>query len=145
MYQGFVVGNTVTSTQNNGPIKNPLRNIPFPPNQAITDRHFKFERQGGEWKINGVGWHDIAQRILAQPKRGSIEIWEFENGGGGWTHPIHVVRFLHHRRRCFANFFKHLVDMQIISRANGKRGILPYEAVVEKGAPFARSIERTIS
>jgi bilirubin oxidase len=87
----FVVGNTVTSTQNNGPIRNPLRTVPFPPEDAVTTRHFKFERQGGEWKINGIGWHDIGQRILATPKRGSIEIWELENGGGGWTHPIHIV------------------------------------------------------
>jgi bilirubin oxidase len=112
----FVVGNTVTSTQNNGAIRNPLRTVPFPPNKAITTRHFKFERQGGEWKINGIGWHDIGQRILAAPKRGSIEIWELENGGGGWTHPIHI----------------HLVDFQVISRVNGKRGVLPYEKVALK-------------
>jgi bilirubin oxidase len=67
----FVVGTTVTSQAGNGAIPNPLRTVPFPPNQPITTRHFKFERNNGEWKINGIGWHD-AGRILATPKRGSI-------------------------------------------------------------------------
>jgi hypothetical protein len=51
---GFVVGNTVTSTANNGPIPNPLRAVPFPPQTEIADRHFTFERQNGRWEINGV-------------------------------------------------------------------------------------------
>lgn len=101
---GFVVGNTVTSTANNGPIPSPLRNVPFPPQTEVADRHFKFERSNGRWEINGVGtpsvpviqllmlfqvvWSDISERVMAPPQRGSIEVWELQNGGGGWTHPI---------------------------------------------------------
>jgi hypothetical protein len=51
---GFVVGNTVTSTANNGPIPDPLRAVPFPPSTEVADRHFTFERQNGRWEINGV-------------------------------------------------------------------------------------------
>ncbi|KAF6808186.1 Bilirubin oxidase 2 [Colletotrichum sojae] len=89
-----------------------LRNVPFPPAGAGVDRHFEFHRQNGLWKINGVGFSDVQNRILANVPRGTVEIWEFENGGGGWTHPIHV----------------HLVDFRIISRTKKKRGVLPYEA-----------------
>lgn len=34
---GFVVGQTVTSTANNGPIPNPLRAVPFPPQTEVAD------------------------------------------------------------------------------------------------------------
>ncbi|KAF4773703.1 bilirubin oxidase [Colletotrichum scovillei] len=90
-----------------------LRNVPFPPSQGNgVDRKFLFHRQGGGWKINGVGFSDVKNRILANVPRGKVEIWEFENGGGGWTHPIHV----------------HLVDFRVLSRTKAKRPVLPYEA-----------------
>jgi len=81
----FVVGKTVTSQQNNGAIPSTLREVPFPPNLSVANRQFEFASNGGEWHINGIGWHDVAERVLAPPKRGSIEIWELKNGGGGWT------------------------------------------------------------
>ncbi|KAJ4345843.1 uncharacterized protein N0V89_011978 [Didymosphaeria variabile] len=106
----FVVGDTVTSDHGNGNLPGSLRNVPFPPSKTGVDRKFKFERQGGEWKVNGVTFADVNNRILAKPPRGAIEIWELENGGGGWSHPVHI----------------HLVDFQIISRS-GKRPVLNYE------------------
>jgi bilirubin oxidase len=51
-------------------------------------------------------------RILAKPARGATEIWQLENHSGGWSHPVHI----------------HLVDFQVISRTDGKRPVLPYEA-----------------
>lgn len=94
-----------------------LRAVPFPPapaaaGTAAPDHHFRFERQGGAWKINGVGFADVGQRVLARVPRGTVEVWELENGGGGWSHPVHV----------------HLVDFRVVSRAGGKRGVQPYEA-----------------
>ncbi len=75
---------------------------------------FRFERNGGLWAINGVGWHDVSQRVLANVPRGTVEVWELENGsGGGWTHPIHV----------------HLVDFKVVSRTGGRNAVQPYEAV----------------
>ncbi|KAF2118161.1 oxidase cueO precursor [Lophiotrema nucula] len=111
----FVVGKTVKSQQGNGPLPGSLRAVPFPPTKSGVDRTFKFERQGGEWKVNGVTFSDINNRIIAKPQRGQVEIWELVNGGGGWSHPVHI----------------HLIDMQIISRTGG-RPVLDYEKVALK-------------
>jgi bilirubin oxidase len=107
----FVVGKTVTSTANNGAVPGALRNVPFPPKKTGIDRSFKFERTNGEWRVNGVAFADVNNRVLAKPPRGAVEIWELENSSGGWSHPVHI----------------HLIDMQILSRTKGKRGVLNYE------------------
>lgn len=106
----FVVGTEITSDQGNGALPAKLRDVPFPPSKTGVDRTFKFERTNGEWKVNGVTFSDINNRILAKPPRGAIEIWELQNGGGGWSHPVHI----------------HLIDFQIISRTGG-RPVLNYE------------------
>jgi bilirubin oxidase len=111
----FVVGKTVTSQRNNGALPPSLRTVPFPPNKAGVDRTFKFERTNGEWKVNGVTFSDVKNRILAKPPRGAVEIWELQNGSGGWSHPVHI----------------HLIDMQIVSRSGG-RPVLEYEKVALK-------------
>ena len=44
--------------------------------------------------------------VLANPRLGQLEVWDFVNKSGGWFHPIHV----------------HLVDFRILSRnSNGRR------------------------
>jgi bilirubin oxidase len=89
-----------------------LRAVPFPPESTGVDHHFRFHRSSGEWQINGVTFSDAANRVLANVPRGKVEIWELENGSGGWTHPIHV----------------HLVDFRVIRRTGGDRqAVLPYE------------------
>jgi bilirubin oxidase len=108
----FNIGNTVTSTANNGPLPASLRTVPFPASKTTVDRSFKFERSNGQWQINGVTFSQIENRILAKPSRGALEVWELENSSGGWSHPIHV----------------HLVDFRVISRTGGKRGVQSYEA-----------------
>ncbi len=74
---------------------------------AVRTRTFRFERDGGQWKINGKSWHDVVnshfQFTLANPNFGDVEIWEFQNSSGGWFHPVHV----------------HLVDFKVLDR-NGK-------------------------
>ncbi|KAF2756142.1 Cupredoxin [Pseudovirgaria hyperparasitica] len=113
----FIVGTTVSDSSNNGAVPVQLRDVPFPPqDQSVNTRHFEFGRGGSNWVINGIGWHDTADRLLAAPQRGSIEIWELENGGGGWSHPIHV----------------HLVDFQVISRTGSDRSVLPYESAAQQ-------------
>ncbi|KAK5150092.1 hypothetical protein LTR04_006888, partial [Oleoguttula sp. CCFEE 6159] len=106
----FVVGKSVSSQQGNGDLPAKLRDVPFPPSRTGVDRTFKFERSGGQWQINGVTFSNVANRILAKPPRGAIEVWDLENGSGGWSHPVHI----------------HLVDFQIISRTGG-RSVTPYE------------------
>lgn len=107
----FVVSKTVSSQENNGPLPNSLRAVPFPPMKSGVDRTFRFEKSGGKWTINGVTFSDVNNRILAKPNRGQVEVWSLENNSGGWSHPVHI----------------HLVDFQIISRTGGKRGVLSYE------------------
>jgi FtsP/CotA-like multicopper oxidase with cupredoxin domain len=51
-------------------------------------RTFRFERGDGEWKINGE-FMDCT-RFRFSPQRDSAERWIIQNGGGGWSHPIHV-------------------------------------------------------
>ncbi|CAI4216034.1 unnamed protein product [Parascedosporium putredinis] len=103
-----------------GPLTNPdtstvlndLRVVPFPSQtDNIIDHHFRFHRTNSEWRINGVGFADVQNRVLANVPRGTVELWELENRSDGWTHPIHV----------------HLVDFKVVSRS-GNRGVMPYEA-----------------
>jgi FtsP/CotA-like multicopper oxidase with cupredoxin domain len=80
---------------------------PLPISSNVPIRTFRFERNGGEWKINNKTWD--SKRVDANPDFNAIEIWNLVNTGGGWIHPVHI----------------HLVDLQIIDR-NG-RPPLPYE------------------
>jgi FtsP/CotA-like multicopper oxidase with cupredoxin domain len=92
------------------PLK-PLRPLPpLPANwQSMLDNRliFRVERAPAhnpvdelEWQING---HDfdtttVASSLknpagktpLAMQKKGSFNLWEIQNGGGGWVHPFHL-------------------------------------------------------
>ncbi|HEV8319475.1 MAG TPA: multicopper oxidase domain-containing protein [Vicinamibacterales bacterium] len=71
-----------------------LRNLPFmDPKARERPEEFRLERGGSaggedEWLINGHPF--IPHDPLAFVKRGRAEIWTIENGGGGWTHPMHL-------------------------------------------------------
>jgi spore coat protein A, manganese oxidase len=82
------------------PILRPIERLvdKIKPGQTVPTRTFRFERNGGEWKINGKTWD--ANYIAANPAPGAIEIWRLVNTGGGWLHPVHI----------------HLVDLQMIDR-----------------------------
>ena len=85
-----------------------LRPLPdIRPDQAVARRSFEFARSGGEWTINDEIFDE--NRIDARPRLGTTEIWRFENGGGGWWHPIHV----------------HLVEFLILNRT--RRPLHAYE------------------
>jgi len=82
----FVVGDKVSSTEKNEALPAKLRDVPFPPNKQGLDHSFEFQRQGGQWKINGITWADGPEaRVMAKPKRGSVERWSLKNGSGGWV------------------------------------------------------------
>jgi FtsP/CotA-like multicopper oxidase with cupredoxin domain len=51
-------------------------------------RTFKFERNNGQWAVNGkfADCDDTRFRI----KRNTAEKWIFQNNSGGWQHPIHM-------------------------------------------------------
>ena len=77
--------------------------------QATRTRKMRLHRDDvtNEWVINGVTWHDVVDSgfrlSFADVALNDVEIWEVENRGGGWFHPLHV----------------HLVDFQVLSR-NGR-------------------------
>src|SRR2546423_281299 len=70
----------------------PLERIPR--SLAVRERTFNFVRSGGYFTVNGRTWN--RNRVDANPRVNTTEIWHLVNGGGGWTHPIHIhlVRFL---------------------------------------------------
>jgi FtsP/CotA-like multicopper oxidase with cupredoxin domain len=72
----------------------PLRaQMPVPANYlSLPRRTFELQRGGfgGEiqWLING---HPFEPTVpLADVKKDSAEVWVIRNGGGGWTHPMHI-------------------------------------------------------
>lgn len=110
----FVVGNSVSDNSNNGPVPSTLNgNIQWPAQRTTVDHYFNFQLGGDAmWTINGVGFADMKNRVLARPPQGTVELWELHHTGGPAVHPVHV----------------HLVNFQVVSRTGGSRGVLPYEA-----------------
>lgn len=107
----FIVGDSVSDSSNNGDVPSTLREqeTPQPPSNY---RDFQFARTDGFWTINGVGFKDVENRILARPELGTWEQWTLRNGHGGATHPVHI----------------HLVDFKVVSRSGGRGQVSDYEA-----------------
>jgi spore coat protein A len=81
------------------PIPSPLRSITtLQAKDATVHRSFLFHKSNGEFQINGKTFDP--NRIDAFPRAGTTEIWTVTNGGGGWTHPVHI----------------HLINFQILDR-----------------------------
>ncbi len=106
----FEVGRTVSSTEGNtvpGILADVHPAMALTPSQASATRRLRVERTNGMWVINGETWDDVVRsnytRILGNPDRDAVEIWEVENSSGGWFHPVHI----------------HLVDFQVLSRNGG--------------------------
>jgi FtsP/CotA-like multicopper oxidase with cupredoxin domain len=53
-----------------------------------TRRNFKFDRNNGQWTINGIPV-DTSKPSFTIPRNGGPEIWTI-SGSGGWWHPIHI-------------------------------------------------------
>ncbi|EHL02070.1 putative Bilirubin oxidase [Glarea lozoyensis 74030] len=78
----FVVGNDVTSTVNNGAIPSHLSDLNMPDPRSQVDQAFTFERKNGQWLINGIGFEDIANRVVAFPPQGKVQRWRLTNKSG---------------------------------------------------------------
>ena len=65
-----------------------LRTLP-PINLAevVKNRRFEFDKENQIWTVNGKIF-DV-QESVAQPKRGTAEIWTLK-GRGSWHHPVHI-------------------------------------------------------
>jgi FtsP/CotA-like multicopper oxidase with cupredoxin domain len=86
--------------------------------ESVRTRRIKVEKSDvtNEWELNDETWHDVEapagpenrpySKVIANPKPGTVEIWEFENSSGGWFHPLHI----------------HLIDFKILSR----NGMAPF-------------------
>src|SRR5512146_1101374 len=103
----FVIG---TNASDRSQIPAKMRDLPPLPSQSVLDslphRTFQFSRSGNfgeesQWLINGLPFDPNTS--MADPKLNSGEVWTFENGGGGWVHPVHI----HHE------------EHQILSRTEG--------------------------
>ena len=81
-----------------------LDTMSLTPQMATVKRQLRFERDNGQWSINGVIWDDIERsgftKLFGNPQPFAVEQWTITNQSGGWFHPVHV----------------HLVDAKIIAR-----------------------------
>ncbi len=104
-----VVGDATDLSNNEVPeVLNPGNEaMQLQPSMARRTRLMEFERQGGEWTVNGLTWDDVInsgfRATIANPGLNDVEIWELRNRSGGWFHPVHV----------------HLIDFKILDR-NGR-------------------------
>ena len=110
----FVVSGTPVPDPSTVPSSLSVVPFPTPKSNRNVDHRFEFDRSNGEWQINGVTFANVNNRLLANVPRGTVEIWELENGGGGWSHPIHI----------------HLIDFRILSRSDDEdRPVYNYESM----------------
>jgi FtsP/CotA-like multicopper oxidase with cupredoxin domain len=80
---------------------------PIDLSQIVKTRTWEFNRGNGVWTVNGKIF-DVNE-VRAAIKCNTREVWTFTNGGGGWSHPVHV----------------HFEEYRTLSR-NGRRPA-PYE------------------
>jgi FtsP/CotA-like multicopper oxidase with cupredoxin domain len=101
----FVIGDDAPDNSSIPAVMRPLP--PLPSNwQTMYDNRLIFEVERGsgggevEWLINGETFDpaQVAASLqnpagntpFAQQKKGSYNLWEIRNGGGGWVHPFHL-------------------------------------------------------
>jgi FtsP/CotA-like multicopper oxidase with cupredoxin domain len=84
-----------------------LRQVPYPTAAELAGavhRSWEFARSNGAWTVNGLFFDaTVARATIKRAPPGqpaTIEIWTIKNGGGGWSHPIHM----------------HFEEFQILSR-----------------------------
>jgi FtsP/CotA-like multicopper oxidase with cupredoxin domain len=65
-----------------------LDNSKFPKNMDFTLQRAGTAGAETEWLINGLQFDPLAP--LWAPTLNSFETWGINNGGGGWTHPMHM-------------------------------------------------------
>jgi FtsP/CotA-like multicopper oxidase with cupredoxin domain len=101
----FVIGEDAAD---NSQIPTKLRDLPPLPAdwKTLMNNRLIFEVQRGsaggeiEWLINGKEFDPDRVAISlrnpagltppALPRKGSFNLWELRNGGGGWVHPVHM-------------------------------------------------------
>ena len=80
----FVVGTSTSSSNGNGDIPSHLSDLVIPNPQTTVDKTFEFGKgSGGQWLINGIGFEDVKNRVIAYPSQGKTQRWRLVNKGGG--------------------------------------------------------------
>jgi FtsP/CotA-like multicopper oxidase with cupredoxin domain len=65
-----------------------LRELPpISLSEVVITRNFEFAKSNGGWTVNGKLF-DVTVPV-AQPKKGTSEIWVLKSGGN-WWHPVHI-------------------------------------------------------
>lgn len=111
----FNVSSAGPAAQDTSAVPAALRTVPFPHSATpgTVNHRFGFHREDdGLWTINGHGFSDANNRVLANVPQGTVEIWELVNGRTMGSHPVHV----------------HLVDFRVIQRTGGRGAVMPYES-----------------
>jgi FtsP/CotA-like multicopper oxidase with cupredoxin domain len=86
MMQFQVIG---LSADDHSEIPSTLR--PLPPidlSEVVQERTWGFDYDGGLWTINGKPFE--MDRIDAEVRQGTAEIWTIRNEGASWSHPVHI-------------------------------------------------------
>ena len=101
----FVIGD---DAPDNSQVPQKLRDLPPLPAdwKTLMNNRLVFEVERGsvggevEWLINGEQFepatvatsmlNPAGRKPLAQQRKGSFNLWEIRNGGGGWVHPFHL-------------------------------------------------------
>ncbi|KAI6711800.1 bilirubin oxidase [Diplocarpon mali] len=119
---------TILHEHGNGDIPTHLADLNIPAARTTVDQIFEFGKSnGGQWLINGIGFEDVKNRVVAFPPQGKVQRWRLVNKGGGWSHPIHI----------------HLIDFQVVSRTgSGRSGVTPYEAAALKDVVYLGTNEQ---
>jgi FtsP/CotA-like multicopper oxidase with cupredoxin domain len=99
MMKIVVDGNAVDNSLMPNVNSTPLRPAPAFTATLAPTRNFTLQRGGSaggetEWLINGFQFDPLAP--LWAPAVNSFEHWGINNGGGGWTHPMHIHFEEHH-------------------------------------------------
>jgi FtsP/CotA-like multicopper oxidase with cupredoxin domain len=126
----FVIASNALAPDNSDPgltpvpgnVKNQAGGGTFNPNKVLRPRHtppgignpdpktaimdFTLMRGGAaggetEWLINGLGFDPL--NPMWAPAHNTFEEWGINNGGGGWTHPMHI----------------HMEEHQVVYRSTG--------------------------
>jgi FtsP/CotA-like multicopper oxidase with cupredoxin domain len=88
----FRVGTTVTHPDASiDPATNPsYYSLPSTAATPRASRSFVFERNNGQWVINGQLMSSDCSQIRFQVQQNSVENWSLTNNSGAWMHPVHI-------------------------------------------------------
>ncbi len=56
--------------------------------EVVQERFWRFDYDGGLWTVNGKPFE--MDRIDAEIRRGTAEVWTIRNEGTSWSHPVHI-------------------------------------------------------